>query len=394
MARRLSAIRTTIGRQPRFDLAVGVGISLLTELEVWLQDAIRSGERVLIAVLLLLATLTLCWRRRAPLLCAVAIGAELALQAAITGTDLSSAGWALAIMIALYSVAAYSGTRTALLGFLILLAGLAARELRNLDSFSRDPMNEAFWWLLILSWFVVGLYVRSRRSADRLGQVAVQAEVEASANARSAVAEERARIARELHDVVAHDVSAMVVQAQAAEELLDSHPERARDSLQTIQRMSREALSEMRQMLGIMRDGDSASTVQPQPTLDQLPSLIERQEALGMAVALRVEGVSRALPPGLELSAYRVIQESLANVRKHAGNSRARVTVTFQPDALDLEIADDGSDDIAPGVQDGHGLVGMQERVRFFGGQFAAGARPGGGFVVRATFPTPSSPQQ
>jgi signal transduction histidine kinase len=141
-----------------------------------------------------------------------------------------------------------------------------------------------------------------------------------------------------------------------------------------------------------MRDGDGA--IHPQPTLDQLPGLIERHEALGMPVTLRVEGVPRPLPPGLELSAYRVIQESLANVRKHAGGSPARVTVTFQLDALQLEIADDGFGAAAPTSQGGHGLPGMQERVRFFGGQFAAGARPSGGFVVRATFPTPSSSQQ
>src|SRR3954452_920611 len=153
--------------------------------------------------------------------------------------------------------------------------------MRDLDSFSRDPMNEAFWWLLILSWFVVGLYVRSRRRAGHLGQVAVQAEVNATANAHSAVAEERARIARELHDVVAHDVSAVVVQAEAAEELLDRHPERARDSLHTIQRLSREALGEMRQVLGIIRrDGDGP--LAPQPTLADVPSLIERNRGAGL----------------------------------------------------------------------------------------------------------------
>jgi signal transduction histidine kinase len=383
----------TSAQVSHFDLAIGGTIAALTELEIWLQDAIRGGDRVVIAATLLIATVTLCWRRSVPLTCATAIGGALAIEAAITGIDLSSAGWALAVMVALYSAAAYSNTRRALLGFLILLAGLAARELRNLDSYSQNPMGNAFWWLLTFSWFGVGLYVRSRRRAGQLGRVAVQVEVDSAANARFAVVEERARIAQELHDVVAQDVSAVLVQAEAAEELLNDHPDRARESLQTIQRMSREALGEMRHMLGMMRDGDTEERPAPQPTLDQLPDLIERHEALGLPAELRVEGTPRPLPPGLEVSAYRVVQESLANVRKHAGGVPACVTVTFEADSLELEIADDGGD-VAAGQGGGHGLLGMQERVRFFGGRFTAGSRPDGGFVVHASFPTPASSER
>jgi signal transduction histidine kinase len=337
--------------------------------------------------------MTLCWRRSAPLVCATAIGGALAIGAAITRTDLNSGGWGLALMVALYSVAVYCDTRRALLGLVILIAGLAARELSDLDSYSQDPMGNAFFWLLTFSWFLVGLYVRSRRRAGHLGRVAVQVEVDSAANARSAVAEERARIAQELHDVVAQDVSAVVVQANAAEELLDDHPERARESLQTIQRMSREALAEMRNVLGIMHDGDSDERPAPQPTLDQVPALIERHQALGLPAELRIEGTPRPLPPGLEVSAYRVIQESLTNVRKHAGGAPARVTVTFDADSLELEIINQG-DAAARAGGAGHGLLGMQERVRFFGGRFTAGPLPGGGVAVQASFPTPSSAQR
>jgi signal transduction histidine kinase len=383
-----SSVRRTIANVPHVDLAIGIAIAALTQLEIWLQDAIRGGDRVAIAATLLIATVALCWRRSAPLTCAATIGGALAIGAAITGADLSSAGWALALMVALYSAAAYCDTRRALLALLMLVAGLAARELRNLDNYSQDPMGNAFWWLLTFSWFVVGLYVRSRRRASRLGRVAVQVEVDSAANARSAVVEERARIAQELHDVVAQDISAVLVQAEAAEELLNDHPDRARVSLQIIQRMSREALVEMRHLLGIMRDGDGEAPPTPQPTLDQIPALIERHQALGLPAELRVEGTPRPLPPGLEVSAYRVVQESLTNVRKHAGGAPARVSVTFDAVSLELEIADDGGD-VVPGAGDGHGLLGMQERVRFFGGKFAAGSRPGGGFVVHASFPTP-----
>jgi signal transduction histidine kinase len=185
----------------------------------------------------------------------------------------------------------------------------------------------------------------------------------------------------------------VVVQAEAAEELLDGHPERARESLQTIQRMSREALAEMRNVLGIMRDPSGEAPPAPQPTLDGLPALIARHRALGLPAGLRVEGTPRPLPPGLAVSAYRVVQESLTNVRKHAGGAPAHVTVTFTPHSLELEIADHGGDN-GRGDGSGHGLPGMEERVRFFGGQFTAGSRPDGGFVVRASFPIPASSQR
>jgi len=269
-----------------------------------------------------------------------------------------------------------------------LVAGLAARELRDLGSYARDPYQGAFWWLLVAAAFGGGVYVRSRRQASRFRRAAARSEAEAAGSARAAVAEERARIARELHDVVAHDVSAVVVQAEAAEELLNAEPERTRESLHAIQQLSREALSEMRHVLGIIRRDDGDNLLAPQPTLADLPILIERNRAVGLVAELRIEGAERALPPGLEVSAYRVVQEALTNVRKHAAGARAFVRLRYEPSALHLEVADDGPGGPVTAHDTGHGLIGIRERVNFFGGEFTACQDPAGGFTVRASFPT------
>jgi signal transduction histidine kinase len=230
--------------------------------------------------------------------------------------------------------------------------------------------------------------VRHRRRASQLRTLAGTLQDESAEQTRMAVADERERIARELHDVVAHGVSAVVVQAEAAEELLDDSPERARESLWTIQRLSREALGEMRQVLGILRGPEDEQGRSPQPTLADLPRLIARNRDAGLAVRLDVLGAPRALPPGLEVSAYRVVQEGLTNVRKHARGSNAIVSVCYRPASVDIEIVDDGVGVPAVASSSGHGLIGMRERVTFFGGEFSAAPREGGGFAIAATFPT------
>jgi signal transduction histidine kinase len=230
--------------------------------------------------------------------------------------------------------------------------------------------------------------VRHHRRAQHLRALAGTLQDEGAEQARAAVAEERERIARELHDVVAHGVSAVVVQAEAAEELLATDPAGTRESLWTIQRLSREALNEMRQALGILRDGSGEQSLAPQPTLAELPGLIDRNRAAGLAVRFEVEGAPRPLPPGLEVSAYRVVQEGLTNVRRHARGAPAVVSLRYRPAALEIEIADDGPGAHALEGAGGHGLIGMRERVTFFGGEFSAATRGEGGFAVTATFPT------
>jgi signal transduction histidine kinase len=240
-------------RDARFDLVVAAVITVLTQRDVWVQSGVGSGARVSIAGLMLVACGSLRWRRRYPLAPCLLIAAALAWQAAISPVDFSSLGTALAIILALYSAGAYLGLSRAATAVVLVAIGLAARELRDFGAFKRDPWNEAFFFLLVLSISGVGVAIRHRRRAQHLRALAGTLQQEGAAEARLAVVEERQRIARELHDVVAHGVSAVVIQAEAAEELLASSPDRARESLWTIQRLSREALTEMRQALGILR---------------------------------------------------------------------------------------------------------------------------------------------
>ena len=204
-----------------------------------------------------------------------------------------------------------------------------------------------------------------------------------------AVAEERARIARELHDVVAHGVSVIAVQADAAEAALQQDPARAEAPLRTIRGTATGALGEMRRMLDVLRPGDEGTEHAPQPGLAQLPALLEHARAAGLHVELRMHGEPRALPPSLDLTAYRIVQEALTNVRKHAPGSPASVQVTWGPEELSLAIRDRGPGRSNGTDAGGHGLVGMEERVRIHGGRLHTGTAPGGGFEVVVGLPVP-----
>jgi len=208
------------------------------------------------------------------------------------------------------------------------------------------------------------------------------------------VSQERARIARELHDVVAHCVSLMVVQAGAAEDLLNRDPQRARQPLQTIQETGRQAVGDMQRMLGLLRGECSDRMLAPQPGTEQLGELIAHMAEAGLPVQLRIEGKSRPLPAGVELAAFRVVQEALTNILKHAGPAKASVVVRYGDDALELHVLDDG-DGAAPArsadAGQGHGLIGIRERVAIYGGAVEAGPAADGGFELRARLPLDSA---
>jgi signal transduction histidine kinase len=206
-------------------------------------------------------------------------------------------------------------------------------------------------------------------------------EREREENVRRAAAEEQARIARELHDVLAHNVSVMVVQAAAADDVFESQPDRAREALRAIERTGRAALTELRRLLGAVRTTELA----PQPGLAGLDVLVEGVRAAGLSVTLQVEGELDDLPAGLDLSAYRIVQEALTNTMKHAGASVAEVRVRRTPDGVELEVVDDGAGPVGNGH--GRGLIGMRERASLVGGEVEAGPQPGGGFRVKATLP-------
>ncbi|WP_345627098.1 sensor histidine kinase [Rugosimonospora acidiphila] len=227
-----------------------------------------------------------------------------------------------------------------------------------------------------------------------LGELARTRFLRRDAERRRIIAEERARIARELHDVVAHTVSVIVVQAAAAEDVFDARPERAREALGGIQAAARTALSELRTLLSTMRPEESDEPNAPQPGLAQLDSLAAPLRAAGLTVVLRTEGSAGPMPPGVDLSAYRIVQESLTNTLRHAHATRADVTVRYAPLALQLEIADDGTTRSAGGAATSgtrHGIVGMRERARLLGGTLDAGPGPRGGFLVRAHLPLSSA---
>jgi signal transduction histidine kinase len=372
---------------PRFDVALGIAVSLLTQVEVWRQRGDPVAVKAVISAALLGATLSLIWRRRVALWCALAVGLALGVQSAISSTDYESLGTTLAIIVGLYSAGAFLDAPRSLVACAAVVVGLGARELHDLDSYRENPWDGAFWWLLITVLFGSGVYLRSRRRAYQLTAQADRAEAAAVELTREAVEEERARIARELHDVVAHDVSAVIVQADAAEELLRSDPERALESVRTIQRMSREALGQMRQALGIVRHEDPGADPAPQPSLDDLPTLIERSRATGLPVELRVAGERRPLPPGLELSVYRVAQEALTNVRKHAGDPPTSVVLEYGRNSVRVTITNEPGATATVNVPGGHGLLGIQERVKLFKGRLVAGMRADGGWIMDVTFP-------
>jgi signal transduction histidine kinase len=236
--------------------------------------------------------------------------------------------------------------------------------------------------------FAAGMLLSSREQhAKELRRHAVELEREREERARAAVAEERARIARELHDVVGHAGGVMTVQAGAARLVLDTEPERARQSLLAVEAAGRDALAEMRRLLAVLRTDDESQELGPQPGLSDLQTLVDQVREAGLPVELVVEGDSAVLSPGLDLAAYRVVQEALTNVRKHAGDAPTVVRVRYVPDGLRLAVENDGPALPAAVRESGHGLVGMRERVSLYGGDVEAGPRPEGGFVVRIHLP-------
>jgi len=245
-------------------------------------------------------------------------------------------------------------------------------------------LSPGFW--LLAAW-IVGRIIRGWR-ARTLELEALTRELEAQRDlqAKAAVAVERSRIARELHDVVAHNVSMMVVQAGAAARVLEGAQPHVRAALQTIADTGRTTVDEMRTLLGVLRAGEDGTALSPQPGLAELEELVEKVREAGLAVELEVDGERRSLPQPLELSAYRIVQEALTNTLKHAGPARACVRVRYRPDEVELEVRDDGTGTEAGGGS-GHGLVGMRERVRMLGGELEAGPRAQGGFLVRARLP-------
>jgi signal transduction histidine kinase len=290
-------------------------------------------------------------------------------------------------MCALYAIAVWTDLPRFLAGIGVLVAG---NVLSLLQPGGGDVKTAGvFTWVPILAMVLVRGAVRGRQlRADALAARAELLEREHELRANEAVAEERARIARELHDLVAHNVSVMVVQAGAERHALGPEQESTREALTSIEQAGRQALVEARRLLGMLRRKDDGSELEPQPSVDHIDVLVEQIERAGLPVTLAVEGEQAPLPAGVDLCAYRIVQEGLTNALKHAGPAHAEVVLRYAPRALDVEVRDDGHGPArANGDGAGHGLIGMRERVALYGGALEAGARDGGGFAIHAHLP-------
>ncbi|GGY50695.1 sensor histidine kinase [Streptomyces omiyaensis] len=340
-------------------------------------------------LLTLAVHLLLCWRRRYPDEVAAGILALWTVYIALGHWPVVNS---LAAQLALYTVASTRPLRTAVavgaaLGGIWLYAGIAAPE---------GSVAAAAALGIVVPTVLVrfGHSAReSERRGVRLAELAEQLQRERDAEALRAVAEEQARIARELHDVIAHHISVISVQSGLADYVFDTDPGTARKALGTIADTSSEALEEMRRMLTLLRAGDDApESYAPMPTLGGLADMATRMHAGGVPVELIVEGRPRALPPGVELCAYRVVQEALTNVLKHARPAAAVVRVRYEPRRLLVSVTDDGPgrDPARVGSRTGHGLIGMHERAKLYGGAVTTGPGPEGGFRVRLTLPASS----
>ena len=377
------------------DVAVVVVVVVLSVFDV----ASASSEHVageepadwLAYVLVIAGSISLLWRRRLPVaVLAIATAAASAFWLRGHGAYLSVLG-----ITAFYSVAVHAEHRrrtwSAVAGLLLVLVATASVSLLD------DP--DGFAWIrglsivvFIVAAIILGLVVRNReRVFVATERRAETAEADRAAAAERAVLDERSRIAREMHDVVAHSMSVVAVQAAAGREIIETDPVKAAELFARIERVSRESLTELRRMLGVLRDiGDTAASFTPQPGVADIADAVAASRDSGVATELVIDGAQRPLPPGIELAAFRIVQEALTNARKHAGPS-ASVTVrmTYCEDTLVIDVSDDGrgARTSLATAGTGQGLIGMRERVEIYGGSLRAEPRRHGGFRVRAVLP-------
>ena len=366
-------------------LVVGLGLSVAVAVVDQGKDTGPQGPMALDIVLAVGLVVPLFFRRRFPFAAPVAVGA-VAVVASLAESSLPQADFIapLAGCSAVFLLAQLPDWRQAVAG-LPLAVGVEAIVVNN------DPRGQfgqfVFVSLLFTIVWIAGFSLgRKFVEADEARERAARAELEREQRARDAVAEERARIARELHDVVGHSVSVMTVQASGVRRLLREDQEREREALLIVERTGREALAEMRRMVGVLRRPEEAPALAPQPSLGHLDRLVQQAREAGLPVDLRIEGEAVALPAGVDLTAYRLVQEGLTNTLKHAKASCAHVRVNYGDGMIEVTISDDGHG-VGNGDGGGHGLVGMRERVSVYGGELDAGPQPGGGYRLRAKLP-------
>ena len=404
----MQAVRRLASGDPGIIADAGLGIVAagLTAAAVWgppgLIGTAITGPAWLLVLLPLLMGVPLVLRRRAPVLMWLAIWAALALlsqlayyhphRALPVVAQLRGVEFTFVLFAAAYSLGAHASLRRGVAG-LVITAPVVAQMTSNgvlalalAFSPSSGKMAAGLQSLQLLAFWLVGVLVRGRRQAVSMAarSAALQRQAE------QAAAAERARIARELHDIIAHHLSVVVLHAAGARAAGGADPV----TLEEIENSGRQALTETRRLFGVLREPDQETGRAPQPGIRELPALAGRLRAAGLEVSLSIDGDHAALPPAVNVSAYRIVQEALTNVLKHAGPARAEVTVDCADSAVTIEVTDDGPGNPAPAavkgeaeVGGGQGLAGMRERVAVFGGDLRAGPRPGGGFTVCARLP-------
>ncbi|MGZ6803910.1 MAG: sensor histidine kinase [Nocardioidaceae bacterium] len=372
--------------------AVLTGLALL---DGWVMgmDTPVAGSRWWVLPLLLVPSAALVLRRIMPVATVALVWIPVDLHAAVTGHGAEGLFLVWPAWVSLYALSAYGSRRQVLAGLCVVLPALAVHDVFDAAAWragEASAWSAALWDLLLVVAPLVGGVVAGRR---RLRALTVEKEL-AEARARTAIVEERARIARELHDVVTHHLNLVVLQAMAAGGLLDREPARVRSPLAVIERSGREALAEMRRLLGVLREEDAAPEMSPQPGVDDVAALVDSARVSGLDVALHVTGEPRTLPPGLGLAIYRLVQEALTNASRHAAGALVDVNLRYVGETVDVEVVDDGgrgwdggSTSDVPGG--GRGLLGMRERVTLYSGTLQVGPTPEGGFAVHARLPTP-----
>jgi len=354
--------------------------------------SLTPGAPVAVVSLALAGTLCVAWRRRAPE--AVLAGTSIAFIVC-TASGYLTPPLPFAPLVAIYTVAVYRPPSISIKAGGVAAAGVIVGSIFGPNGLNDDSLLD--YPLSLVAALTIGYGVRiGRARAALLERQSAQLAREQAALTQLAVEQERARIARELHDIVAHHVSVMVAQASAARVVFDARPQQARQALGSIAAVGREAMTEMRRLLGVLHPHGAQVDHAPVPGLDRLPMLIAQIEQAGLPVRMAVAGNRRRLPAGVELSAYRIVQEALTNSLKHAGPTEAHVLLGYHDEFLELRISDTGHNGDAAAVKqegpiEGRGLVGMQQRAALLGGQVVAGPAPDRGFVVTARLPVESA---
>jgi signal transduction histidine kinase len=369
----------------RVDYLVAGALLIALQAQIWTAEhEYARGVHAVIAVIVVAAVAV---RRRWPLQVLVMVTVGSGVTLALYGPRLTGQGSALglAMVLLFYGAGAFlQGLRSWLgLGLALAFAAIVSLPKESAPAALFDGIA-----LVVLPW-VVGRTRRAAAARERASrQLAEELDAERELHVRAAALGERVRLAREIHDVVAHSVSVMVIQAAGARIVMDNDPVRADMSLRSVERAGREALAEMRRLLGVLADGEELRVLAPQPGLEDLPELVSSTRSSGLNASIRVEGEPVAVSAGLSLCAYRVVQEALTNALKHAGPTDAEVNVRWSTDALELEVTDAGRGATVPVTgPGGHGIDGMRERAKLHGGSLDAGPGPGGGFIVRARIP-------